>query len=113
MTKTLSPFAKQVYALTDRIPAGKVATYKMIGQAMRTKAYRVIGQILSINPDAPDTPCHRVVASNGHLHGFNGSRSKKELTKKAKLLTQEGVKISHHHVVDLPSVLFTFAKQPL
>ena len=107
MKKTPSPLAKRVYALTEKIPTGKVTTYKAIGQALHSKAYRAIGQILRFNPNAPEVPCHRVVASDGRLNGFNGSRGQKELTRKTALLKKEGVAVKNYRVVNFESALFT------
>lgn len=108
ITKFVSPFAQKVYALTKRVPTGKVTTYKAIAKAMRTKAYRAVGQALSVNPYAPNVPCHRVVASDGRLNGFNGSRADKELNRKTKLLKQEGLTIQGGYVKNFGRALFQF-----
>jgi methylated-DNA-[protein]-cysteine S-methyltransferase len=108
MTKSPSPFAQQVYRLTSQVPAGRVTTYKQIGQALGTKAYRAIGQVLRCNPYAPAVPCHRVVSSDGSLGGFRGSRTKTALADKIGLLEVEGVRIADQSVVDFYEVLFSF-----
>lgn len=108
MTKTLSPFAQRVYALTKRIPKGKVSTYKLLARQLGTRSYRAVGQALRCNPYAPLVPCHRVVATSGLLNGFNGSRSQQELNRKTKLLQSEGVSIKHNAIVNFDRVLFTF-----
>ena len=87
MNKTL--FREKVYKLTRQIPKGKVATYGQIARlAGSPRAARAVGMCMKINPDAPNTPCHRVVASNGNLTGYsagNGTPTKK------KMLIAEGV----------------------
>jgi methylated-DNA-[protein]-cysteine S-methyltransferase len=108
MTKTPSDFAKKVYQLTKRVPKGRVTTYKAIAKALNTKAYRAIGQILSVNPMAPTVPCHRVVASSGELNGFNGSKSQRELSRKSKLLMSEGVKVKNNRIVNFQALVFHF-----
>jgi methylated-DNA-[protein]-cysteine S-methyltransferase len=108
MTKTPSAFAQKVYTLTQRIPAGKVTTYKEIAQALGTKAYRAVGQTLRCNPYAPTVPCHRVVASNGNLNGFNGSHEQKELNRKKRLLKREGVAVTGMTVDNFPKHLYRF-----
>lgn len=108
MTKTPSAFAQKVYALTRRIPTGKVTTYKEIAKALGTKAYRAVGQTLRCNPYAPEVPCHRVVASNGTLNGFNGSRDQKELTRKKRLLKAEGVPVIKSRVDHFSDYLYHF-----
>ena len=54
-------FNEKVWQLTKKIPKGKVTTYKLIAQKLKTKAYRAVGQALKRNPHAPKVPCHRVV----------------------------------------------------
>lgn len=79
-------FNQKVWALTARIPKGKIVTYGDIAKALKTKAYRAVGNALNRNPYAPAVPCHRVVGSTGSLTGFAGG-----LDKKHQLLTEEGV----------------------
>ena len=82
-------FNERVWALTARIPAGKVVTYADIATALGTKAYRAVGNALNRNPYAPGVPCHRVVGSDGRLTGFAGG-----LVKKEELLNSEGVAVT-------------------
>lgn len=44
-------FSEMVYALVKQIPCGKVSTYKDIASALRTKAYRAVGNALNKNKD--------------------------------------------------------------
>jgi methylated-DNA-[protein]-cysteine S-methyltransferase len=81
-------FNQKVWALTARIPRGKVVTYGDIARKLNTTAYRAVGNALNKNPYAPAVPCHRVVGSDGSLTGFAGG-----LEKKRKLLIAEGVTI--------------------
>jgi methylated-DNA-[protein]-cysteine S-methyltransferase len=83
-------FNQKVWAMTARIPRGKVCTYGDIAKALGTKAYRAVGNALNRNPYAPAVPCHRVVGSNGSLTGFAGGLSKKQ-----RLLRDEGVAIDN------------------
>src|SRR3989344_5221541 len=86
---TLTTFKEKVYILTRQIPKGKVATYGQLAKlAGNPKAARAVGMFMKKNPDAPHTPCHRVVSSNGKLTGYsagNGISTKKEM------LLSEGV----------------------
>jgi methylated-DNA-[protein]-cysteine S-methyltransferase len=85
----LSPamsFNQKVWALTARIPEGKVTTYADIARALKTKGYRAVGNALNRNPYAPDVPCHRVVGSDGSLTGFASG-----IPKKRKILKEEGI----------------------
>lgn len=89
-------FNQKVWAITSRIPRGKVVTYGDIAKALKTKAYRAVGNALNRNPYAPAVPCHRVVGANGSLTGFAGG-----LPKKLRLLMEEGVKFRDGNRVDL------------
>lgn len=82
-------FKEKVYAFVKDIPKGKVATYKQVAKKCgNAKASRAVGMCMKNNPDMKTIPCHRVVASNGHLTGY--AFGKGVSTKKA-LLIKEGV----------------------
>ena len=82
-------FKEKVYDVTNKIPKGKVATYKQIAKlAGSPKAARVVGMCMRTNPDAPNTPCHRVVASDGSLTGYSAGNG---ISTKKKMLLSEGV----------------------
>ncbi len=82
-------FRDRVYVQTRKIPKGKVATYGQIAKlAGSPKAARAVGMFMKINPDAPSTPCHRVVASDGRLTGYSGAGG---IAGKKKMLLAEGV----------------------
>ena len=103
-------FNQKIYFLLKKVPKGRVTTYKILAEAFGTKAYRAVGQAMNKNPygilnckGKNMVPCHRVVASNGHLHGFaHGLKKKKEL------LEKEGIKIKNNMIVDFEKVLFGF-----
>jgi len=80
-------FNQKVWALTARIPQGKVATYADIARALKTRGYRAVGNALNRNPYAPAVPCHRVVGSDGSLTGFAHG-----IDKKRKILQTEGIR---------------------
>ena len=92
VTRSMS-FSQKVWAVTRRIPPGKVASYSDVAAALGGRACRAVGQALGRNPYAPDVPCRRVVASDGRLTGFAGG-----LAKKARLLKQEGVEVRSQRV---------------
>jgi methylated-DNA-[protein]-cysteine S-methyltransferase len=79
-------FNQKVWALTSRVPAGKVTTYAEIARALDSEAYRAVGNALNRNPYAPRVPCHRVVGSSGSLTGFAHG-----IPKKRAMLQAEGV----------------------
>ena len=85
----MNTFRDTIYELCRQIPKGKVATYSQLARmAGSPRAARAVGMCMRTNPDAPHTPCHRVVATDGSLHGYSGGNGIP--TKKAMLLT-EGV----------------------
>lgn len=90
-------FCQKVWALTARVPKGKVTTYSAIARKLGSKGYRAVGMAMNRNPFAPEVPCHRVVGSDGRLTGFAGG-----LDKKRRMLLEEGVVIRQDKV-DLAS----------
>src|SRR3989344_360284 len=92
----LQSLKEKVYELTRQIPKGKVATYGQLAKlAGSPRAARAVGMFMKTNPDAPRTPCHRVVAFDGTLTGYsagNGIETKKEM------LTAEGVRFKGNRV---------------
>ena len=83
-------FNQKVWAMTARVPAGRVTTYAEIARALGSKGYRAVGNALNKNPYAPQVPCHRVVGSNGNLTGFAGG-----LQMKTKMLAKEGIAVKN------------------
>ncbi|HEX9817401.1 MAG TPA: MGMT family protein [Patescibacteria group bacterium] len=108
MTKPSSKFSQRVYELTRRVPKGRVTTYKLLAEALGSRAYRAVGQVMRCNPYAPAVPCHRVVASDGTLGGFHGSKSDQELARKTRLLHAEGVIVVNQHIKDFAQLVYTF-----
>ncbi len=82
-------FKNKVYDLCNQIPKGKVATYgQLASMAGSPGAARAVGMCMKTNPNAPHTPCHRVVASNGKLTGYSGGNG---VSTKKEMLIKEGV----------------------
>ncbi|KAJ7174430.1 methylated-DNA--cysteine S-met [Mycena filopes] len=93
--KRVTPHQWAVYDFTRTIPAGKVATYKDVCQAVGGSP-RSVGGALRTNPFAPFVPCHRVIASSLFIGGFLGEWGKEHRTgtqcsRKLDLLGKEGV----------------------
>ncbi|MBW2988845.1 MGMT family protein [Candidatus Woesearchaeota archaeon] len=98
-------FKEKVWELAKKIPKGKVTTYAEIARELDSKAYRAVGTALRKNPFAPKVPCHRVINSSGFIGNYS-----KGISKKAKLLTSEGIRISKgRKVLDLKKHMFTFS----
>lgn len=88
-------FQDRCLKLVDSIPKGRVTTYKLLAQALDTKAYRAIGNALNKNQNLILTPCHRVVKSDGSLGGYALGSAKKRA-----LLNSEGVSIDESGKVE-------------
>ena len=74
-------FSEKVRAIVKKIPKGKTMTYKEVAaKAGNPKAARAVGAIMRTNYD-PSIPCHRVIASDGSMRGYNrgGVDRKREL----------------------------------
>jgi O-6-methylguanine DNA methyltransferase len=96
-------FTQRCYAICRTIPAGRVATYGDLAAAAGSPgAARAVGNAMRNNPDAPATPCHRVVGSDGKLTGYAYG-----LPRKIELLTGEGVAV-HNQRVDLKKYAHRF-----
>ncbi|MCX6775509.1 MAG: MGMT family protein [Candidatus Micrarchaeota archaeon] len=79
---------RKVIIFLKKIPRGKVATYKSIGERFNLHP-RVVGLIMSRNKHPELFPCFKVINSNGELGGYSGVGG---LRKKAELLRKDGVK---------------------
>lgn len=104
---TVTDFQRQVYDHLLTIPYGRVITYADVARAlgMGEGGARAVGQAVGANPVSVVIPCHRVVGSDGALHGYGGG-----LARKAALLRLEGVDVDgesatskvHPEVLRLP-----------
>jgi methylated-DNA-[protein]-cysteine S-methyltransferase len=95
--KNITPFQKRVYALTKKVPRGKVTTYSAIAKKLNSSP-RAVGQALRVNPFAPVVPCHRVIKSDGTIGGFSGETTGKPIHKKIAMLRNEGVVIKVNRI---------------
>ena len=89
-------FTDSVYAIVKQIPAGKVATYADVAASAGSPgAARAVGMAMKQNPDPAAVPCHRVVGSDGRMHGYAFGDG---VTTKRALLAQEGVRFKGDRV---------------
>jgi len=87
----LSVFTREVLNLTCSIPWGEVASYGELASRLgNPKAARAVGGALARNPIPLIIPCHRVVASDGSLHGYSASGG---IALKERLLQLEGLHV--------------------
>lgn len=71
-------FQQRVWATLRSIPHGQTRSYSSIAKQIgNPKAIRAVGAANGANPIAIIIPCHRVIASNGTLHGYAGGLDRK------------------------------------
>lgn len=88
---SMSPFFKKAREACRSIPSGETRTYAWLaGQAGNARAARGAGQAMAKNPVALLVPCHRVIGSDGELHGFGGGVG---LQMKQRLLQMEASQV--------------------
>ena len=82
----VKPFQRAVLQVADSIKYGETRSYGWIARAIgKPRAARAVGRALATNPIPIILPCHRVLGSDGGLHGYGGG-----LPLKRKLLELEG-----------------------
>jgi methylated-DNA-[protein]-cysteine S-methyltransferase len=70
----LKPFQRQVLQATYAIPYGVTATYGEIAARVgKPRAARAVGRAEATNPMPLVIPCHRVLGSDGKLHGYGAA----------------------------------------
>lgn len=64
-------FQIKVWEEIKNIPYGETRTYKEIAQAIeKPKAIRAVANAIGKNPIMIIIPCHRVIGSDGKMHGY-------------------------------------------
>ncbi len=84
-----TPYTQRARAACRTIPRGEFRTYAWLAEQAsgNPKSARAAGRAMATNPVPIIIPCHRVIGSNGNLHGFGGTIG---LPLKARLLQMEG-----------------------
>ncbi|MEZ0397206.1 MAG: methylated-DNA--[protein]-cysteine S-methyltransferase [Anaerolineales bacterium] len=81
----LRPFQQTVLRATYEIPYGETRTYKQIAEQIgKPGAARAVGRAEATNPMPLVIPCHRVIGTDGKLHGYGlgqGTKTKEWLLK--------------------------------
>ena len=73
-----TPWQVKVWQALLAIPQGKVSTYRAIAASVgRASASRAVGTAVGRNPISWLIPCHRVLASDGTLHGYHWGLERK------------------------------------
>jgi methylated-DNA-[protein]-cysteine S-methyltransferase len=83
-----TPFQQRVWKEISAIPLGETRTYAQLALTLQS-APRPVGGACGANPLPLIVPCHRVIASDGSLGGFNRARGGFLLEVKRWLLARE------------------------
>lgn len=81
-------FQRRVWQAIAAIPCGATKSYGELARRLKTSA-RAIGGACAANPYPIVIPCHRVIAADGRLGGFSGSREGFHIAVKRWLLAHE------------------------
>jgi methylated-DNA-[protein]-cysteine S-methyltransferase len=85
----ITPFRRAVMEECMRIPAGRTLSYgELAAKVGKPRSARAVGRVMATNPFPLLVPCHRVLGSDGTLHGYGGG-----LPMKAALLKAEGASV--------------------
>ena len=81
-------FQRRVWEELRRIPRGETRSYRAIAEAIGAPtAARAVARACATNPAAVVIPCHRVVGTDGKMHGYRWG-----INRKKKLLDAEAEK---------------------
>jgi AraC family transcriptional regulator of adaptative response/methylated-DNA-[protein]-cysteine methyltransferase len=84
-----TPWQIKVWQALLAIPSGQVTTYRNIAsKILAPRASRAVGTAVGRNPISLLIPCHRVLGSDGALHGYHWG-----LTRKRAMLAVEAARL--------------------
>lgn len=72
-------FQRRVWQALLQIGPGKTKTYRELAEGMGApKSARAVGRACATNPVSLIVPCHRVIGTDGKLHGYRWGLERKE-----------------------------------
>ena len=96
---------EKIYKIVEKIPKGKILTYKEVSILADVNNPRIVGYALHSNKNPKEIPCHRVIKANGKIangYTFGGKNIQIEMLKK------EGVSFIDSETVDLKLSFYNF-----
>jgi methylated-DNA-[protein]-cysteine S-methyltransferase len=85
-----TPYQLKVWQIMQQIEAGSTLTYGEVARQL-VSAPRAVGGACGANPLPVFIPCHRIIAANAKLGGFNSGNIFFNLGIKKWLLNHEGI----------------------
>ena len=104
----VSAFQAKVYQELCEVPKGHVTTYGELARRIGCRSAQAVGGALRNNPFAPEVPCHRVVAADLSIGGFQGETDGPQIERKRALLRAEGIAFDAAGKVKDPSAVWRF-----
>lgn len=93
----------KIYKVVEKIPKGKILTYKEVSILANVNNPRIVGYALHSNKTPQQIPCHRVIKSNGKFaegYAFGGKHIQ------IQMLKDEGVSFLDGETVNLNLSLY-------
>ena len=100
-------FNEKIYEKLKKVPKWKFISYKELGRAVNSKAYRAVGNAMKNNKDPVNIPCYKVIKSSGEIGDYSSNGGAK---KKIKLLKKDGIEIKNNKI-DLNKYGYSFLKK--
>lgn len=97
-------YYERVYAVTRKIPFGRVTTYGAIANYLELGSARMVGWALNKSFTGENVPAHRVVNRKGELSGRIHFPTP---TLMQELLENEGIKVVDHQIQDFKQLLWS------
>jgi len=104
----VTDFQSRVYKALCEVPQCAVTTYGALARRIGCGSAQAVGNALRNNPYAPEVPCHRVIAADLSIGGFQGKREGAAIKRKRALLASEGVIFDADGKLADPSTLWRF-----
>ncbi|MEK6953291.1 MAG: MGMT family protein [Nanoarchaeota archaeon] len=100
----MKTFNEKIYEKLKLVPFGKVITYKNLGNAVDSKAYRAVGNAMKLNKNPNEIPCFKVIRSGGEIGEYSLG-----VKDKIKRLRKENIEIKNNKI-DLKKYGYSFVK---
>jgi len=104
----LTTFQQKVLKATQEIPKGKVTTYKLLCEHIKSGSPLSVGSALKKNPSVETFFCHRVIPSNFKIGGYFGKTEGSNIDLKLDRLKNEGVSFNSKGILEDKTKIHNF-----